>query len=250
MGENEAAGQDNRRLRTLRRIFRSSSHVRPQPPSRAQSVAASVEESDSRPAVTSVSSSIPAGKRNISDDTLNAPSIQGQPVTLPIRLSQRLDGKLDDNKHALSNVRADINTTLVAVEVQHQESRRFGPETNTAKADNTQEDDMWTIAEAQLRRDKKANKILDAYTEILKSKLKDIDSPSILERQRQISAFIESESKKFQDTRTRGICSNVLKKASECVIKAQKVISAASQPFLPASVACAGVILVLSVSPP
>ena len=40
----------------------------------------------------------------------------------------------------------------------------------------------------------------------------------------------------------------MLKKAADCILKAEKVISAAAQPCLPASIACAGVMLVLSVS--
>ena len=92
------------------------------------------------------------------------------------------------------------------------------------------------------------NKLLDAYDEILKSKLKNLDSFSTPERQKQISAFIESKSESFQDASKLDTFASVLKKAANCILKAEKAISAAAQPCLPASIVCAGVMLVLSVS--
>ncbi|PMD29784.1 hypothetical protein L207DRAFT_444908, partial [Hyaloscypha variabilis F] len=106
---------------------------------------------------------------------------------------------------------------------------------------------MWKIAEDQLRLDKKQRELLDAYNDILKSKLKkDLNPAGTPERQKQISAFIVSESKRFHDTSKLGKFASVLKKGADCILKAEAVISAASQPCLPASVACAGVMLVLS----
>ena len=107
---------------------------------------------------------------------------------------------------------------------------------------------MWEIAETQLRQDKKKNELLDAYYEILESKLEGLDRSSTPQKLKQISSFIESESKRFQDTSKLGTFSSVLKKAVDCILRAEKIISAAAQPCLPASIACAGVMLVLSVS--
>ena len=118
-----------------------------------------------------------------------------------------------------------------------------------ATADSTQKDNMWMIAEAQLRQDKKMNNLLDRYYDILKSKLKeDLKPAGTLERRNQISAFILSESNHFHDTSKSGEFAGVFKKAADCILNAEKVISAATQPCLPASIACAGVMLVLSVS--
>ncbi|OCK76743.1 hypothetical protein K432DRAFT_305689, partial [Lepidopterella palustris CBS 459.81] len=113
---------------------------------------------------------------------------------------------------------------------------------------------MWKIAEAQLRRDEKKGKLLDAYYDILKSKLKeDLEPAGTRERQKQIYDFITSEFNSFHGTSQSGTFSSVLrkaascvKKAADCVLKAENVISAAAQPCLPASIACAGVMLVVS----
>jgi len=123
-------------------------------------------------------------------------------------------------------------------------------ETGVARADPAQ--DMWTIAETQLRLDEKKNKLLDAYSDILNSKLDNVDCSSTpdKQKQKQISAFIDSEARSFHDAGKLGTFANVLKKAADCILKAEKVISAATQPCLPASIACAGVMLVLSVSSP
>lgn len=107
---------------------------------------------------------------------------------------------------------------------------------------------MWLISETQLREDEKKKKLLDVYYDILKSKSKDLDSSSTPDRQKKLSDFIKSESKSLQDASKLGTFASVLKKAADCTLKAQKIISAAAQPCLPASIACAGVILVLSVS--
>jgi hypothetical protein len=87
------------------------------------------------------------------------------------------------------------------------------------------------------------------YYGILKSKLKkDLEPAGTRERQIQISAFIMSESNSFYDTSKLGIFGSVLKKAADCVLKAEMIISAATQSCLPASIACMDVMLVLSIS--
>jgi hypothetical protein len=131
---------------------------------------------------------------------------------------------------------------------QDQESENNHGETNTGAANWAQED-MWKIAEVELRRDRTKKKLLDAYYDILKSKLKeDLEPAGTPERQKQLSVFILSESKSFRDPDKSAKFASVLMKAANCILKAEKVFSAASQPFLPASIACAGVMLILSVS--
>lgn len=121
---------------------------------------------------------------------------------------------------------------------------------NTQLTNSVQEDDMWKSAEAELRQDKKMNKLIDAYYEIMDAKLKNLNSVSTPERQKQISDFIESESQTLQDANKSGTFASVLKKAATYILKAEKIISSAAEPCLPASIACAGVMLVLSVSSP
>jgi hypothetical protein len=159
---------------------------------------------------------------------------------------------------------ASANAIIPAIELDDEEEAKLGAATdgsqdqegentelgtNVDAANSAQDNDMWKIAEAQLRRDKKNKKLLDAYYHILKSKLgEDLEPAGTPERQKQISAFIVSESKSFHDTSKLHKFAHVLKKAADFILKAEKIISAAAQPCLPASIACAGVMLVLSVS--
>jgi hypothetical protein len=132
---------------------------------------------------------------------------------------------------------------------RQQKNESTDPDTNTIAADKAQDGNMWEIAEDELRKDPEKNKVLDAYYSILESKLKkDLEPTGTPDTQEQIFAFIVSESKIVRDTSSLDRFGSVLKKASQCVLKAKDVISAAAQPCLPASIACAGVILVLSVS--
>ncbi|CZR53464.1 uncharacterized protein PAC_03342 [Phialocephala subalpina] len=164
-------------------------------------------------------------------------------VVLAVKLEGKPDNRPDDNQNVESDDDEDAELDAATGRSRDQENSNTDPDA----AGSAQENDMWKIAEAQLRLDKKQTELLDAYYDILKSKLKkDLNPAGTLERQKQISAFIVSESKGFRDTSKLGKFASVLKKGADCILKAEAVISAASQPCLPASVACAGVMLVLS----
>jgi hypothetical protein len=170
-------------------------------------------------------------------------------VVPAVKLDGKPDNRPDDNQNVESDDDKDAELDATTDRSRDQEKANTDPETNTDAADSAEENDMWKIAEDQLRQDEKQTELLDAYYDILKSKLKkDLNPAGPPERQKQISAFIVSESKGFHDTSKLGKFASVLKKGADCILKAEAVISAASQPCLPASVACAGVMLVLSVS--
>ena len=80
---------------------------------------------------------------------------------------------------------------------QDQENQNIGLKPNTDAANLAQEDNMWRIAEAQLRQDEK-KRLLDAYYNILESKLGNLASSGTPKTLEQISAFIESESESFK----------------------------------------------------
>jgi hypothetical protein len=212
--------------------------------SRALSPVPSKGTADNASAVAGVSSSTPKIRPG-ADSQLVA---RIDATILAVNLDDGLDQKSDDDQNIEVDDNEDAELGAAADGSQDQENQNTGPEMIEDDTTSAQEDNMWSIAETQLRQDQEKNKLLDAYYDILKSKLKDLDSSDTFERQKQISAFIESESNTFQDTRRLGKSASVLKKAADCIVKAEKVISAATQPFLPASVVCAGVMLVLSVS--
>lgn len=201
--------------------------------SRAPSPVPSRGKADNALATVGASSSTSEIRPSVDDPQL----VVGANAMIPtIRQDDRVDEKSDNDQNAELGAATDGS--------QDQENQNIGPKPNSS----AQEDSMWRIAETQLRQDKKKNELLDAYYNILKSKVKDLDSSSTPKMLKQISAFIESESKRVQDTSKLGTFSSILKKAADCILKAEKVISAAAQPCLPASIACAGVMLVLSVS--
>jgi hypothetical protein len=117
------------------------------------------------------------------------------------------------------------------------------------KTDATEDDDMWKIAEDQLREDQNKRKLLDAYYDILRSKSgAKLEPAGTPKRKEQICTFIVSESKRLPDSSKLGRFGDVFQHASKYVIAAKDVITTAAAPCLPASIACAGVMLILSVS--
>jgi hypothetical protein len=254
MSENQAAGRSKKsRLKRWKHRLGGSaqsgwllpfSRDHSRRSSRVPSPAPGRRKADNASATAGASSSTPEIRPGVDHD---AQLVAGANATIP---AINLDDRLDDDQNVESDDEEDAELGTATDGSQYQENENTGPETNIDAADSAQEDEMWKIAEAQIRRDKKKNKLLDAYYGILKSKLKeDLEPAGTPERQKQISEFIESESKSFHDTSKLGDFASVLKKAANCTLKAQKVISAAAQPCLPASIACAGVMLVLSVSP-
>ncbi|RDL30832.1 Uncharacterized protein BP5553_10177 [Venustampulla echinocandica] len=237
MSEKQAAGRNktSQLKDQLRSRFRRSSRGHSRQSSRAPSPVPSRGKADNASATAGASSSTPGIRPSVDDTQL----VAGANAMIPaIKLGNRLDKKSDNDQNAELGAATDGS--------QDQENQNIGLKPNTDAADSAQEDNMWKIAEAQLRRDQKKNKLLDAYYDILKSKLKDLDSSNTSEKQKQISAFIESQSKTIQDANKLGKFTSVLKKAADYILKAEKVISTAAQPCLPASIACAGVMLVLS----
>jgi hypothetical protein len=199
--------------------------------SRAPSPVPSKGKADDAPAIAGASSSTLGIRPGVNRD---AQLVASANATIPAI-------ELDDEEDV------ELGTATDGSQDQENENTELG--TNTDTADSAQENDMWKIAEAQMRQDEKKKKLLDAYYNILRIKLReDLEPAGTPERQKQISAFIVSESKSFHDTRKLCKFANVLKKAADYILKAEKVISAAAQPCLPASIACAGVMLVLSVS--
>lgn len=257
MSEKQSAGRSkkSRRERLKDLLGRSVQPGRPNPFSRdhsrqlssAPSPVPSRGKVDNASATARASSSTPEIRPGVDH---NAQVVAGTNATIPaIRLDNRLDDKSEDDQNVESHDEKDSELGASRGGSQDLENENTNLETNTEAADLAQEHDMWKIAEVELRQDKKKNKLLDAYYDILKSKLKkDLEPAGTHGRQKQISAFIVSESKRIHDSNKLGTFGSVLKKAANCVLKAQKVISAAAQPCLPASIACAGVMLVLSVS--
>lgn len=234
MSENQAAGRGkkSRREQWKERLRGSTqpdwlqlfSRGRPRQSSRTPSPIPSGGKADDTQATAGASAS--ELEISVKHEAKRAAATNG---TIPVI---KLDDKADDNQDA------ELNATMDGSQDQGNEN------TDLDAADN-----MWTIAEVRLRQDKQKNKLLDRYYDILKSKLKeDLEPAGTLERRKQITAFIESESKHFHDTSKSGEFASVFKKAADCILKAEKVISAAVQPCLPASIACAGMMLVLSVS--
>jgi hypothetical protein len=214
--------------------------------SRAPSPVPSRGKADDAPATAGASSFTPEIRPGVNRD---AQLVASANATIPaIELDDKLNDKLDDNQNIELDDEEDAELGAATDGSQDQENENTELGTNADAADSAEENDMWKIAEAQLRRDKKKKKLLDAYYDILKFKLReDLEPAGTPERQKQISAFIVSESKSFHDTSKLGRFANVLKKAADCILKAEKVISTAALPCLPASIACAGVMLVLSV---
>jgi hypothetical protein len=152
---------------------------------------------------------------------------------------------LDDKLNNKSDEGQSAEQDAATVKSQDQENEK---NSDPDAADLNQNYDTWKIAEVQLRQDKTKRKLLDAYYDILKSKLNgDLEPAGTPERQKQISAFIVSESKSFQNTNNSGGISQVLKQASSFIVASKDVVTAASAPCLPASIACAGMMLILSV---
>ena len=229
MSEKQAAGHGKKGR--LERWLQPFSRDRSRQPSRAPSPVSSQGRADDTQATAGASASTLEIKIGVKHGAKRSAAAN---TTV---LAVKLGGEADDNQDAKLNAATDGP--------QHQGNENTDPDA----ADLTEKDNMWMIAEAQLRQDKKKNDLLDRYYDILKSKLKeDLKPAGTPERRKQISAFIVSESKHSNDTSESGEFASVFKKAADCILKAEKIISAAAQPCLPASIACAGVILVLSVS--
>jgi len=133
----------------------------------------------------------------------------------------------------------------------------FTPDGNKA-VDLSNDNDMWTIAEKKLRQDPQKRKKLEKYDSILADhyglNLKDVGT---LERREQFLELLNSEIPKLDNidsdsdsrlSRCSRKAKRCFKSAVGCVIASKGIITAATTPCLPAAVACAGVVVLLSVS--
>jgi hypothetical protein len=127
------------------------------------------------------------------------------------------------------------------------------PDNNKTVGSN--DNDMWTIAEMKLRADPQKRKKLEEYDSILEnhfgSKLKDLGT---LERRKQFLELLNSEIHILNNINSDSQLSGCSRKAKRCfksavgcVVASKSIITTAASPCLPAAVACAGVMVLLSV---
>lgn len=147
----------------------------------------------------------------------------------PVPDTNAADASQEDNKDALQGAR-------------------------TTAADLRKDGDMWAIAEEKLREDPQKREKLEKYDEILKDHFKSVLKPiGTAQRRGQFLGFLNSEiehlskASETQLGRCRNKAKPFLKAAIDCVIATKDIITAAATPCLPASVACAGVAVLLSV---
>ena len=122
--------------------------------------------------------------------------------------------------------------------------------------DSNDEGDLWAIAEEKLRCDPNTKATLEEYDRILQEEEKSQLEPFTKEeRKLQAARYLESKVKELQEikdgTRLAGFRAKIkrfLRSAADCIIEAHVVIGPATSACLPASVACAGVTLLLKVS--
>jgi hypothetical protein len=176
--------------------------------------------------------------RGKSPDPKNQKAENAQFNTRAYPLAAPLEAKLDDNKDAQPS------------------TKTAQPGEKTSTAGSHKDNDMWTIAEEKLRKDPQKCEKLEEYDRILEdyfgSKLKPVRT---MERREQFLGFLSSEIEKLNEadieTRLRK-CSNKAKRffksAFGCIIASKNIIATAATPCLPASVACTGVMVLLSVS--
>jgi hypothetical protein len=119
-------------------------------------------------------------------------------------------------------------------------------------------DDFWALADEKLRRDSDKSKIMENFDRVLQKPENigpALEPPRTEARRKQIDAFIESKIKKLESAEDQNRLSQHKKKAKrflrtavECVKATQGIVKAATATCLPASVACAGVTILLTVS--
>ena len=127
---------------------------------------------------------------------------------------------------------------------------------NQDSVDSNDEGDLWAIAEEKLRGDPNTRTTLQEYDRILQEEEKSQLEPTTKEeRKLQAARYLESKVKELQEikdgTRLAGCRAKIkrfLRSAADCIIEAHTVIGPATATCLPASVACAGVTLLLKVS--
>jgi len=174
------------------------------------------------------------------------------------RLSRR--GKSPDPKNEKAEnaqLTTGAHASAATPEVKSDDNEDAQPGMKTAATNSNKDDDMWTIAEKKLRNDPQKCEKLEEYDRILEnqlgSKLRPIGTQ---ERRKQVLDFLDSGIKRLEDTDSDTRLRKCSKKAKRffknavgCIVATQGIISAAAAPCLPAAAACAGVTVLLSVSP-
>jgi hypothetical protein len=181
---------------------------------------------------------------------------RGRPNPLKI-LKDRIGRgeRLPGRKNEQAENTQDAHTSPAPSEAKLDNNKNAQPVAKTAAANSNKDKDMWTIAEEELRRDAQKREKLETYDHILEdyfgSKLEPIGT---LERREQFLGFLSSEIEKLNktDSETRlkprsNKAKRFFKSAVACIIASKDIITAATTPCLPASVACAGVAVLLSV---
>jgi hypothetical protein len=173
-----------------------------------------------------------------------------------VRLFKHSPSQQDEKaQNALSTT--DINGSSSNVALDDNKAEQLGGQSGAkpAAADRDMNNDMWKIAEEELRRDPQKREILEKYDHILeahfKSKLEPIGS---LERRQQFLGFRNSElaslSPAGTDTKLSR-CSNkaksLVKGTVSTIVASKDIITSATAACLPASIACTGVMVLLSV---
>ena len=186
------------------------------------------------------------------------PSGRGpQPERLSASDSRKRIPWLRRDKSPVLKNRKTENAQLVAgANTETPEDNKDGLQCARATAaDLPKDDDMWAIAEEKLRGDPKKREKLEKYDDILEVHFKSVLKPiGTAQRRGQFLGFLNSEIENLSSKESKtqlGRCRNKAKRfleaAVNCVIATKGIITAAAAPCLPASVACAGVAVLLSV---
>lgn len=162
-------------------------------------------------------------------------------------LRQRFKHLLKPNPHTTANIDATI------LEYTADDANSTELVASTTAQESYDDDDMWMMAENILRMDPEKCKKLNEYDSILTkqfgTKLEPIGTPG---RREQFGGFLVSEVEKLNriksKTPQRNEARQFFRRAAACVVTTKDIIGPATTTCLPASVACTGVAVLLSVS--
>jgi len=154
------------------------------------------------------------------------------------------------------NIQASTTTLTTTAKVELKGSADDNLPMKKAIADLDKEYDLWILADQQLRNDHDKREIMKKYDRILEQNLgSELKPAGTSERRKQLLKFLDLKTNQLKDAanQTRlDDCSRKAKRffrnAVDCVVATQCLINNAVAPCLPASVACAGVTFLLSVS--
>jgi hypothetical protein len=125
-----------------------------------------------------------------------------------------------------------------------------------ASSNPTRAIDFWAIAETELLKDPRKSEKLKQYNLVLKTQLgSELEPSGTPERRKQILDFLEKEVERLNSTESQTRLRNFKRKTSRFfnrairfVVGTHDIIKEATSHCLPASVACVGVVVLLSVS--